>query len=234
MNIEIQNEDDFLFKYYQITTASGTESYPKVTYIPKGKRIAPDIDLLTINSHRKPPLIVGFEFKLLKYDKRSKDISFYPFYTGLGQAMCYLQKGIDRVCLVIGCFNIPEDRLNLLDKIENKLNETCEFICETFDSFSSYLAVDLVRQDREFSIGIKQPKRIFPVNSYEDIKHKRECMLRKEFSWGKRWLKQIMKKKHINKFPNKPKCFRKIKKLPKDTPYPEICLNCNYLVTCSR
>ena len=114
----IQNEDDFLFMLCE--KKKSEEVYPKVTAIPRGRRITPDIDLLEIKGYGDIQT-VGCELKLLKFNKRTMDVPFTPFYTGLGEATCYFQHGVEQVYLIIGCYLVPEDHLNLLDKIEKRL-----------------------------------------------------------------------------------------------------------------
>ena len=73
------------------------ELYPKVTKIA-GKIISPEIDLLGVDKNNN--IINGFEFKLLRY--KTRDANLRLLYQGIGQAMLYLNYGIDFSYLVLG------------------------------------------------------------------------------------------------------------------------------------
>lgn len=184
MKATIGIEDDFLFKVYQKEKSGIAEVYPKVTSIPKGKRITPDIDLLLINKYKSPELILGLELKLL----RKTDL-LQNFYLGLGEAICYFQHGADQVRLILGCFNMNSQELN---QVENKLRKVCNFLEQiNFSSFHPYLGIDIYREDKDYPISLMElsSNARFPVHSYKEINHKRNCLLNGEFEWGKRWIK---------------------------------------------
>jgi len=83
---QIHTEGDLLFELYKIMKGSW-EAYPKVTSIPKGKRITPDIVLLEIQRMAQPTM-VGYEVELL----RPSDPYKY-FYAGLGEVINYFRYG---------------------------------------------------------------------------------------------------------------------------------------------
>jgi hypothetical protein len=115
MNNEIryarfENEDEFLKEIlHRIGT---TEVYPKVSVIA-GKKIRPDIDILEIKREsRNQHKVIGYELKLIKFDKRNKGLSWYAFYQGVGQALLSLKHGIHRCILLIGFHkNVPDNKL---------------------------------------------------------------------------------------------------------------------------
>lgn len=86
--------------------------YPKVSAVG-GRRIAPDIDILQIQKpSQAQPRLVGYEVKLLKFNKSSKGLSWKGFYSGIGQALLYLKNGVHQATLVLGFHEgIPDDRL---------------------------------------------------------------------------------------------------------------------------
>jgi hypothetical protein len=86
--------------------------YPKVSAIG-GKKISPDIDILQIERVSQNQFrLVGYEIKLVKFDKRSKGLGWNSFYSGIGQALLYLKNGVHRAVLVLGFHeNIPDDKL---------------------------------------------------------------------------------------------------------------------------
>jgi hypothetical protein len=88
------------------------DAYPKVSVIG-GRRIAPDIDILQIQKvSQAQSRLVGYEIKLVKFDKRSKGLSWSSFYSGIGQALLYLKNGVHRATLVLGFHEgVPDDRL---------------------------------------------------------------------------------------------------------------------------
>lgn len=178
----IKIEDDFLFKIYQQEKTGIGEIYPKVSSIPKGKKITPDIDLLIINRYQ--PFILGFEVKLL----RKKD-PLQTFYLGLGEALCYFQHGVDQVHLILGCFNMNPSEL---DNVEDKLRKVCNFLKKTIFSYSyPYLGIDIFREDRNYSTSLKEVSTDakFTTHNYKEVNHKKDCLLNNEFEWGKRWLR---------------------------------------------
>jgi len=186
----IKTEDDFLFMTYQQLKTKGGEYYPKVTSIPKGKRITPDIDLLAIDRYTKPPGIVGIEVKLVR-----KSDPFKYFYQGIGEVLCYYQHGVDRACLLLGLFNMPP---NKADELEERLRKTYQFLQQWLLKLS-YTSFMLFREDKGYISTLVEGKELFPVLSYEEARHKKECLLRGEFEWGKQWLKNREKAKDRTK-----------------------------------
>jgi hypothetical protein len=86
--------------------------YPKVSAID-GRKINPDIDILQIERISQDRFrLMGYEIKLVKFDKRSKGISWNSFYSGIGQALLYLKHGVHRAFLVLGFHeSIPDDKM---------------------------------------------------------------------------------------------------------------------------
>ncbi len=84
--------------------------FPKVTAIG-GKKIKSSIDILKIEKSKSDEYeLTGYKVKILKFDKRSKELSLTEFYKGIGQALMMLLYGINRVFLIL-CFheNVPSD-----------------------------------------------------------------------------------------------------------------------------
>ena len=90
--------------------------YPKVSAIG-GKKIRPDIDILQIERVSQNEFrLIGYEIKLIKFNKRNKGLSWNNFYCGIGQALLYLMNGVRRAFLILGFHeNIPSDKL--IDKL---------------------------------------------------------------------------------------------------------------------
>jgi len=94
-----------------LRSLSYCDVYPKVSAIG-GKKISPDIDILQIESFPKNRFrLIGYELKLIKFDKRCKGLSWNSLYSGIGQALLYLKNGVHRAFLVLGFHeNIPDDK----------------------------------------------------------------------------------------------------------------------------
>jgi len=128
----IANENDLL---YWLTKRAWTgEVFPKVSSIPLGHKINPDIDLLHINKYACPPELTGYEVKVLR-----KNDPLGPFYTAIGEALCYLRFGLDWAYVVIGCHKVPPGQV---DRVEATLKETWAFLTD-------WLGQDLASRIRE-------------------------------------------------------------------------------------
>jgi hypothetical protein len=94
--------------------------YPKVSAIG-GKKISPDIDILQIERVSQNQFrLIGYEIKLVKFDKRSKGLGWNSFYSGIGQALLYLKNGVHHAVLVLGFHeSILDDKL---------IDEFCEWL----------------------------------------------------------------------------------------------------------
>jgi len=115
--------------------------YPKVSAIG-GKKISPDIDILQIERTTQNQFqLVGYEIKLVKFDKRSKGLSWNSLYSGIGQALLYLKNGVHRAFLVLGFHeNITND--NLIDEFRNWLwnkKDLLKKIIGNYISIDTYL-----------------------------------------------------------------------------------------------
>jgi hypothetical protein len=78
------------------------DAYPQVSAIG-GKKINPDIDILKVQKISQTQFrLIGCEVKLIKFDNRSKRLSWSGFYNGIGQALLYLKNGVHQAVLVLG------------------------------------------------------------------------------------------------------------------------------------
>jgi len=188
----IKTEDDFLFEYYK-QRKGVANVYPKVSSIPKGNRITPDIDLLEIQRYKQPPMIIGHELKLLR-----KTDPYGPFYAGLGQALYYFMHGVEQAYLVLGCFSMRSEEMDVILRNIKVLIVSLEIeglLALHGKGFLDYMKVIIFKGNMSSSetlLAIDENR--FPINSYGDAKHRRECLLRGEFEWGKRWLRNQEKK----------------------------------------
>jgi len=112
------SEDDLLVYYLQRYVNNRKQFFPKVQAIST-LPTSPDIDLLFINQEKR--LVIGYEFKVLKYYKNwtRKGVSYRPIYEGIGEALAYFQHGIDKCYLVLGLVDLPSEWVTkMLEKIK--------------------------------------------------------------------------------------------------------------------
>nr|MDO8132640.1 hypothetical protein [Candidatus Njordarchaeum guaymaensis] len=184
----IRNEDDFLLECYNVRksyTGDKGRVYPKVSSIPKGRKIAPDIDLLEIKNIGQTESIIGYEVKLLR-----KTDPYGPFYAGLGETLSYFKNGIDKAYLIMGFFDVESKRFK---EVRATINLTVDFLIKSGLHLLNYVQ-HLILGDHDrlstYLSGSMDPTRGFSVSSYVEPRHKRDCVLRNEFEWGKVWLKR--------------------------------------------
>jgi hypothetical protein len=111
-------------------------AYPKVSAIG-GKRINPDIDILEVQRVSQNQFrLVGYEVKLMRFDKRANGLSWTSFYGGIGQALLYLKNGVHQAVLVLGFHeNVPDDKL--IDEFRDWLWENRELLKRILGSYIS-------------------------------------------------------------------------------------------------
>ena len=246
MSYGIQDEDDLQF---HLMKTFGLGEFAKVNRISTIE-ISPDIDLLDVNESQK--LVTGYEFKLLKYRKNWKKVDLNPVYQGIGQALSYLNFGVDKSYLVLGLSReIPNESLsramkkieetiavfNMLktpnvervNKIGEAIGEVLGAVLEIEEKANLYKVVTpstlpMLLQDIQVKLlilskslkkeisgigcfGIKvwtehddilitrlETEETFPISSYEDLQHKKRCLLRKEFKYDKDFLNRMEKR----------------------------------------
>jgi hypothetical protein len=118
MNYARFKTEDELLK--SILSVLPYDAYPKISAIG-GKKITPDIDILEVRKVSESQFqLLGYEVKLIKFDKRSKGLSWASFYNGIGQALLYLKNGVHQAILVLGFHeSVPDDKL--IDEFNNWL-----------------------------------------------------------------------------------------------------------------
>lgn len=112
--------------------------YPKVSAIG-GRKISPDIDILQIEGASQNRFrLIGYEIKLVKFDKRSKGLGWNSFYNGIGQALLYLKNGVHRAFLVLGFHEgVPDDKL--IDEFREWLRNRKELLKRII---GNYISID--------------------------------------------------------------------------------------------
>ncbi len=139
------------------------------------------IDILEIQRFSNQVLLVGYEIKLIKFDKRSKGISWGAFYTGIGQALLYLKNGVHQAFLVLGFHeSISDDKL--IEEFRNWLwnkKELLKRIVGDYVSIGTYLYKGVSP-----SPIIKAESKFYP--SDKEVELLSEELLQKKFTFNKK------------------------------------------------
>jgi len=131
---KILTEDDFLAFYMRKYLETPERYFPKVHTVSTLK-ISPDIDLLFVN--KRPKLLVGHEFKLLRYHRGWKRVNYNAMYAGIGEALLYFQHGVDKCYLVLGLTEMPSEWVDMtLGKIDKAI-ENFNMLTKLFTSWSN-------------------------------------------------------------------------------------------------
>jgi hypothetical protein len=192
-------EDEFLWSLYQKRRNSiYGELYPKVTAIPRGNRISPDIDLLGIQQNVSPlsnPITSAWEVKLLRYRASENDIPLDPFYAGLGQGLCYFQHGIDRVILSLGSYGAPkEQETRLVEKLTRAARLASALGPKAsigIELFTSELEGKTLLAPQQLESGVFSHSAFTHPWIDHDFTNKYDNILHRHFTWGSRWVKQM-------------------------------------------
>ena len=180
---KIPDEDSFqahIMKSHGWFAGYAHAHFPKVTKIA-GEQISPEIDLVNIDFSNKK--ITGYEFKLLKY--QTSDANYKRVHEGIGQTILYFQHGIDRCYLVLGIHSNLSARASF--QVARKISRVTEHL-KKIHNYVPYLGL-AVWKEKEDSLSTHiATASDFPISSYEDIRHKKECLLRREFSWSNKFL----------------------------------------------
>ena len=156
-------------------------AYPKVSAIG-GKRISPDIDILEVQKvSQTQSRLIGYELKLMKFDKRSKGLGWNSFYSGIGQALLYLKNGVHQAGLVLGFHDsVPDDKL--IDEFRDWLYQNRELLKRIL---GSYISIDLHLYERgAISPLIKADYDFYP--SDEKIQLLSNELVQRKFTFNKR------------------------------------------------
>lgn len=184
MSIEIRNEDDFQAYFMKKQYHESFFVFPKIRRIA-GKTISPEIDLLHIDLPTKT--VKGYEFKFLNH--KTNDANYRRIREGLGQAILYFQLGVDISFLVLGISNeIPNEKRSA---IFTRLIEL-EILIKRLENVYRFDSLGLLLWDAksdEFVTRIK-PKRKFPINSFEDYKLSKDCLINMKFRSNRNFWKK--------------------------------------------
>jgi hypothetical protein len=154
--------------------------YPKVTAIA-GKRINPDIDMLKFYtvSHNQYRLD-GYEVKLVKFDQRSKSLSWDTFYKGVGEALLYLRNGVQRTNLVLGFHrNVASDEK--IDEFNQWLWRQRRLLAKIL---GSYMSLGTVLYKGRIGAIVEATSDFSSQN--DDTRFLSQALLQKRFTYDKR------------------------------------------------
>lgn len=157
------------------------DAYPQVSAIG-GKRINPDIDILQVQKvSQTQSRLVGYEVKLIKFDSRSKGLSWSAFYNGIGQALLYLKNGVHRAVLVLGFHeSVPDD--NLIDQFHKWLWDNKDLLKRIL---GNCLSIDLhLYQRSPISPLVDATSDFYALD--EKVRLLSDEMLHKKFTFNKR------------------------------------------------
>lgn len=170
------------------------KNFPRVTVIGRTK-IYPDIDILRIENKKSgAKRLIGFEVKVVKLieeKKQKKGWKLGEIYKGVGQALLYLQFGVDRCGLILGFHeNVSDDKINeFYKKLENKSSLLTKIL-------GRFFSLRIFRWEKGGIVKIVEAKEDFLYSGYEDkiygkeiykkIKNFRNNLLNKEIQWDKK------------------------------------------------
>jgi len=119
---------------------------------------------------------------LIKFDNRSKGLSWHAFYQGLGQALLTLTHGIHRCVLLIGFHrNVQDDKL--IDEFHEMLWDGRENLFPQI--LGSYISVGTyLYKGGYINCEIEAKSDFYPLN--ERINLSRQNLLSKNFTYDKR------------------------------------------------
>lgn len=174
----ISNEDELIERVVQNQYWSG---FSKVNQIST-RKISPDIDFLRIDDVHGET--VGYEFKLLRFRKNWGRIDLKPMYTGIGQALHYFQFGIGTSYLVLGLRSeIPSKAFKEAYHKIMELKSTFDVLRITKQVQCIGLCVWIDKLEN-FDPALTPTENIWMS---EDTKHLKECLLRKEFKYDRKF-----------------------------------------------
>jgi hypothetical protein len=119
----------------------------------------------------------------MKFDQRSKSLSWEAFYKGIGQALLYLRNGVQRAVLILGFHgNVSDDQL--IEDFRKSLYEKKEFLQLIL---GPYLSIGLFLYERGTPFFILESK-TYLHHSNNEIKLMVDSLLQKKFRFRNRLL----------------------------------------------
>jgi len=168
-------------------------------------------------------ILTGYEIKLLKYRKDWKRVNLNPMHKGIGQALSYFQFGVDKSILVLGKSNdIPRESVSStiseIESVIESFNTLRAFdarirkyfddsfketpmlkgvkglLLETYCGWNCFGIMVWTAYD-DLLVTKLSAEQCFPIYMNEKLKHRKECLLRKEFKYKEGFLEKHLKSK---------------------------------------
>jgi len=212
----INDEDDLIVFLANILNERHQRVYAKVKIISRNIEVTPDIDVLNITSSENT---IGYETKVIKYHKTNKRYIYQEIYKGIGQALLYLNYGIDKAYLVMAYQNNYEIPLEKRQILEKKINDVLNSV--TGLGLSKYLGLDIIeifpthlayhnvleiddkmvieKDSSKFAQGLKAGRRM--IRLPESFHLCKQCLLSNQFSYSKLLSKKVI---HYTKLKSPP------------------------------
>lgn len=157
------------------------EAYPKVSAIA-GNKISPDIDILEISRKSESQYrLIGYELKLMKFDRRTRGLSWDAFYKGIGQALLYLKNGVQHAVLVLGFHESVQDD-SMIENFHRWLWDKKELLNRILGNYIS-IGTFLYRRG-SLSLEIETNSDFYPPD--EETRFLSQALLKRRFTFDKK------------------------------------------------
>ncbi|MHB8483395.1 MAG: hypothetical protein ACYDBV_11785 [Nitrospiria bacterium] len=173
--------------------AAVSKNFPKVSVIGR-TRIVPDIDVLQIKEENGSNKLIGFEIKLIKLREEKTQpigLDWKRIYEGIGEALLYLQFGLDRCGLILGFHkNVPDEQI---DQFSNKFEQKSDLLSKIFPPYFC-LGIfkyehggifEIIKITNDFSYYGCDDK-LYGQKIEERMRTYKNNLLTKEFLWDKK------------------------------------------------
>lgn len=187
------NEKDFLIKLLLVIGFRRWLEKPLGEFFPRIKSIArkkiyPDIDLLEIKESKTGTIIIGYELKLLKYDK-IKGLSLNAFYQGIGQSLLLFKHGVHRSVLALAFHQSVTDIM--VEEFKNDLLNMKNVLTAMLPI--GHVGLALYLHEGSPLSYIVEPIENFQHSFFieERVKFFREAIINRKFTYDKRLKKKL-------------------------------------------
>jgi hypothetical protein len=178
--------------------SSSSKNFPKVSVIGRNKKIHPDIDIFQIkDKDQSSKRLIGLEVKVIKIieeKRKKKGWNWEEIYKGIGQALLYLQFGLDQCGLILGFHeNVPNEKI---EEFEEELKKKVSLLAQILGGYFTlglFLwekggIFEIVKADRDFRYS-NYGNQLYGKEVEENIKDFRNLLLSRQFLWDKKLAK---------------------------------------------
>ena len=161
-------------------------NFPRVSVIGRRTKIHPDIDILKIKDEK----LIGFEVKIIKFKER-EGWNWEEVYKGIGEALLYLQFGLDQCGLILGFHqDVADEKIDEFCKELRKKKSILSQILGRYFNFGIFLwegggIEEITKAEGDFCYSSYQNK-FYGKEIEKQRKILRNNLLNKEFLWDKR------------------------------------------------